>query len=130
MKRIYMMIKNQFLILCACIILLIVGFILGFYLGDNINNIVVHPFKNTSGIFDYSILWTAFLGLGTLSLSIVVAINSAKYQKQTEKLTTINLELTDKLVHIETFKYFPQLKGLHLTESEIEEMEFEKYFEK
>jgi hypothetical protein len=103
------------------LILLIISYFLGYFLGDNIYKEIISPFKNTAGTFDYSIFWTAILGISTLVLSIVVAVitlnnqkenerNSKNHQTQIENLTRLNLELTDKLVHIETFKYFPQLK--------------------
>lgn len=52
-----------------CVSLSVLSFIVGFYQGEKIYLWVITPFNDTSGKFDYSILWTAIGGIGTIFLS-------------------------------------------------------------
>lgn len=130
------------------LLLLSIGFLFGFFYGDNIYTYIFIPFQNTDGNFDYSIFWSAIIGVATIILSIVVAWNSHRYQKmatesseeyqnqiakssrehqsQIEKLTMANVDLIDKLVHLETFKFFPQVK---VSLSEMVDMQSEEHIQ-
>ncbi|WP_395546730.1 MULTISPECIES: hypothetical protein [unclassified Lacrimispora] len=52
-----------------CILISIISFVIGFYRGEKIYLWIITPFNNAQGEFDYSILWTAIGGIGTIFLS-------------------------------------------------------------
>lgn len=68
------------------LLLLGIGFSLGFFSGETIYNYVIEPpFRNTRGDFDNSILWTAIAGLGTMLLGIITIILNISINKQNKK---------------------------------------------
>lgn len=78
------------------------GFVLGFYKGETIYNYVFsYPFQNTDGVLDWSIIWTAIAGIGTLLLGIVSIWLNGKINTQNirhkEEIEERNLKHTEEL---------------------------------
>lgn len=62
----------------VCIAIAITAFSIGFFAGEKVYCWVITPFRNTEGIFDYGIFWTACGALSTFVVSVIAIWQSSK----------------------------------------------------
>ncbi len=88
------------------ILSVVIGAVIGVIFCGDLRPFLINPFNNTQGEFDFSILWTAFAGLGTIFLGLVAFLQNRNMHKQ-------NVALQNKqLINENSLKLYNNKQGL------------------
>lgn len=70
---------------------IVIGILIGFIFREDLYLYLVRPFNNVQGEFDFSILWTAIAGIGTIFLGLVAWLQNRNMHQK-------NIELQNKQI--------------------------------